>query len=231
MLSKRIIPVLLCRGRQLIKGKQFNSWRTVGVAAQAVRIYQTRGVDELMLLDIDATKEGRGPDLALIEELSEVLFIPLTVGGGVRTKQDAQALLRAGADKVAVKSGGVKTVREIADSVGCQAVVGVVDYREGQDALMDSIKLTMAGAGEILLQNMDREGMMEGYDLETLKQVSDALSVPVIVSGGAGSYAHMEDAIRCGADAVAVGSFFQFTENTPKGAARYLSQQGLEMRI
>lgn len=232
MLSKRIIPVLLTRGRQLIKGKQFNAWRSVGVAAQAVRIYQQRGVDELMLLDIDATKEGRGPDLQLIEELSDVCFMPLAVGGGVKSVNDAKALLRAGADKIVVKTGGVKVIAEIADKVGCQAVVGVIDYRNDWviGVAERALELESAGVGEILLQAMDREGMMQGYDLEMIKLISGMVSVPVIASGGCGSYEHMEQAIKAGADGVGAGSFFQFTDNTPKGAARYLAKQGLEMR-
>lgn len=231
MLSKRIIPQLLCRGRQLIKGKKFNSWRSVGVAAQAVRIFQQRSVDELILLDIGATPDGRGPDLSLIEELSEVCFMPLTVGGGIRGEADAREVLRAGADKVAVGAGGAGAIRSIADAFGSQAVIGIMDYKEGQGYPWLADMLERAGAGEILLQCIDREGMMDGYDVETIRRVSSAVSVPVIVSGGCGEYEHMRLALSAGADAVAAGAFFQFTDATPKGAAQYLHKHGFEVRV
>ena len=233
MLSKRIIPQLLCRGRQLIKGKQFKSWRSVGVAAQAVRVHQMRGVDELMLLDIGATAEGRGPDISLVEELSEVCFMPLTVGGGIRTVGDAKALLRAGADKIAIGAAGTLAIYHVADSLGAQAVVGIINYHDhaphGIAALAHQYE--QCGAGEILLQCIDREGIMEGYDIETLEEVTSAVSVPVIASGGCGSYEHMLEAIRAGADAVGVGSLFQFQDETPRGAAEYLHQRGVEVRL
>lgn len=232
MLSKRIIPQLLCRGRQLIKGRQFNSWRSVGVAAQAVRIFQQREVDELILLDIGATKEGRGPDLDLIEELSEVCFMPLTVGGGIKTLDDARAVLRSGADKVAIGAAGIGAVRKISDSLGNQAVIGILDYRSPPKLITGyATTLEQFGAGEILLQCIDREGMMEGYDVETIQKVSRSVSVPVIASGGCGSYEHMHLALAAGADAVAAGAFFQFTDATPHGAAKYLHEKGVEVRL
>jgi imidazole glycerol-phosphate synthase subunit HisF len=231
MLSKRIIPQLLCRGRKLIKGKQFQSWRSVGVAAQAVRIFQKRGVDELMLLDIGATPEGRSPDLGLIKELSEVCFMPLTVGGGIKTLADARAVLRAGADKVAIGAGGFKAIREISDSLGNQAVIGIMDYKEWQCSMWIAEMMQSAGAGEIMLQCIDREGMMEGYDVKTIARVSKYVDIPLIAAGGCGTYDHMLAAIEAGADAVAAGSIFQFTDSTPRGAAQFLQQHNVEVRV
>lgn len=237
-LAKRIIPTLLCRGRQLVKGVAFNSWRSVGHAAQAVRIHQARGVDELVLLDIAATSEGRGPDLALIDELSEACFMPLAVGGGVRTLEDVQRLLRAGADKVVIRAGGADLVREVAGVVGCQAIVAAVDAEPTNHdggmlrwAKNRTKEFEAAGAGEIMLTAMKREGTLDGYDLDLIRSVSEAVSIPVIAHGGCGTYQHMLEAIIAGADAVAAGSMFLFTDATPAGAADYLAAHGIETRI
>lgn len=246
MLAHRIIPVMLHRGSALVKGKQFNSWRTVGHAEQAVAIYQARGVDELIYLDIGATPEKRGPDLEMVRRLTAKCFMPITVGGGVRSIVDVRALLEAGADKVAIctatmESAGI--VIEIASTVGSQAVVVAIDVRDGvvwtdcgtrvrgPDPVRWAKEQTMYGAGEIMLTNMDREGMMVGYDLDLIRAVSNAVDVPVIAHGGCGTYEHMAEAIRAGASAVAAGSMFQFTDQTPRGAAQYLSQHGIEVRL
>jgi cyclase len=215
----------------LIKGRQFQSWRSVGVAAQAVRIYQQRGVDELMLLDIGASPEGRGPDLGLIEELSEICFMPLTIAGGIKNVADARRILRAGGDKVAVGKGGWKVIQEIAESLGNQAVIGIIDYDDSKAAQEAAVLYEMAGAGELLLQCKNREGMMQGYDLETISKVSKAVNIPVIASCGAGTYKDLYDAIEAGADAVSAGSMFAFTDQTPKGAAHYLHEHGVPVRI
>lgn len=248
MLAKRIIPVILCRGRQLIKGQQFRSWRSVGVAAQSAKVHAMRGVDELIILDIGATPEGRGPDLGLIRELSETCFTPITVGGGVRTVDDVHALLKAGADKVAIETaafigGSPWLISDVADRFGCQAVVVGVSVRDGNHSIRCGMvntprtaveactAATFLGAGEILLTSIDREGMMCGYDLDLIKQVSKAVDVPVIANGGAGSYQCMLEALQAGADGVAAGALFQFTDCTPRGAAEYLRDHGVEVRI
>lgn len=251
MLARRIIPTILCRGRQMVKGRQFDSWRSVGLAAQAVRIHQMRGVDELMLLDIAATMEGRGPDLELVAELAEGCFMPLAVGGGVRTVDDVRALLRAGADKVVIGTGAIETrvVQEAAERVGSQALVVSIDVwgpqvyaRNGTKPMHTSpgkiltatewaMEVERHGAGEILLTNFKREGTLEGYDLDLIRWVAQAVSIPVIAHGGCGSYTDMEAAIEAGADAVAAGAFFQFTDATPAAAARYLHQHGIETRL
>lgn len=243
MLATRIIPTLLCRGRTLVKGKQFNAWRSVGVALQSAKVHAMRGVDELCILDIAASMDGVSPDIGLVEELSTELFTPLSVGGGVRSLDDAKALLRAGADKVVIGVGGPQVIKYVSSAMGTQAVVASIDSQDGwaralrggipigQTAVNYARKCEKAGAGEILLTDIDREGMMQGYNLDLIKQVSDAVEIPVIAHGGCGSYQHMLDAVRAGASAVAAGAFFQFTDCTPRGAAEYLKQQGVEVRL
>lgn len=245
MLAKRIVPTLLCRGRTLVKGISFDSWRSVGMAAQAVRVHQTRGVDELVLLDIGATPGMRSPDLRLIEELSEVCFMPLAVGGGVRSVQDVKALLLSGADKVVVGTAAYEDpylIDKIAHSVGSQAVVVAIDVKAGKvwincgmkatvsDPVRYAVSVAERGAGEILLTNIENEGRMEGYDLDLIQRVSQAVGIPVIAAGGAGSYEHLHQAILSGADAVAAGALFAFTDCTPLGAAEYLTGKGIEVR-
>jgi cyclase len=246
MLAKRIIPTLLCRGRTLIKGVAFDAWRSVGVAAQAVRVHQARGVDELVLLDIAATKEHRSPDLGLIEELSEVCFMPLTIGGGVRSVADVKDLLTAGADKVVVGTAAHRDpylINKIADKVGSQVLVVAVDVKYGDvwiecgtehtrtDPRRYADLVAAAGAGEILLTSIEREGTLTGYDLELISTVARSVSIPVIAAGGAGTYQHMLEAIEAGADAVAAGAMFLFCDATPAGAARYLMERGIETRV
>ena len=250
-LAHRIIPTILCRGRQAVKGKRFDSWRPIGMAAEKVRVHQMRGVDELVLLDITATAEGRGPDLKLVEELAEGMFAPLAVGGGVRTVDDVRALLRAGADKVVIGTASLETgvVREAAAVVGSQAITVAIDVKDhmvhgrcGSNPYHSSpsrplraaswaMELVQYGAGEILLQSIDRDGTLSGYDLALISEVSRAVGIPVIASGGAGCYDHMREAIEAGASAVAAGAMFQFTDHTPREAAKYLAWKGIEARL
>lgn len=253
MLAKRVIPTMLCRGRTLVKGERFNGWRSIGHVAQAARVHAKRGVDELLILDIAATAEGRGPDLSLVRELSEGCFIPITVGGGVRSLQDIDALLRAGADKVAICTGlwtvpGLLT--DASRKFGAQALVACVDVREGWVTTHSGSQrgtnwcgqsnfipmyvapaLSAMGAGEILLSSVDRDGTMAGYDLELIREVSQAVSVPVIASGGCSGYQDMLAAFHHGADACAAGALFAFTDSTPRGAAQFLKKQGMEVRL
>lgn len=246
MLAKRIIPTLLCRGRTLVKGQKFDSWRSVGVAEQAVRIHQAREVDELVLLDITATAEGRGPDLKLVEQLAEACFMPLSVGGGVRNVEDVRTLLKAGADKVVVGTAAFRdpyALFKMAEAVGSQAIVVAIDvkgksvYVESGKTMTQSAPLRFArvaswcGAGEILLTSIDQEGTMAGYDLKLVREVANDLDIPVIANGGCGSYEHMQQALEAGASGVAAGAFFQFTDATPKGAAHYLQERGIEVRV
>lgn len=245
-LAIRIIPTLLHRGETLVKGVRFNAWRSVGHVQQAARIHAMRGVDELVILDIGATPEGRGPDFALVEKLTEGNFTPIAVGGGVRTIEDVEGLLRAGADKVVLGRAAVppdQLLNLAAKKVGCQAIVVSIDIRDGHhwmnngtfDLCLPAVTAakTMAhhGAGEILLTSIDHEGMMEGYDLQLIEAVSQAVSIPVIAHGGCGTPQHALDAIKAGASAVAIGSMFLFESITPKDVAEYLAAQGVEVRL
>lgn len=229
MLAHRVIPVMLQRGSMLVKGKRFCSWRNVGHAHQAVAIHQARGVDELIYLDIGATPAKRGPDFAMVRRLTEGCFMPITVGGGVRTVDDVRGLLDAGADKIAVKTAWRTVLEPAANIVGCQAMVVAIDYEDGE-VVTWALEAQDMGAGEILLTSIQREGSMEGYDLDMIKRVTDVVDIPVIAHGGAGTYEHMAQAIRAGASAVAAGSMFQFTDQTPREAAEYLQAQGIEAR-
>jgi cyclase len=233
MLAKRVIPTMLVRGRTLVKGQKFDSWRSIGHALQSARIHAARGVDELCILDISATAEGRGPDLDLVRELSDGCFIPITVGGGVRTLEDINQLLRAGADKVCIRSGR-SVIPAASQHFGRQAIVYSLDVGPCADhkAVVNAARnFEELGAGEILLQSEERDGMMQGYDLELIRQVSAAVNIPVIASGGCGTYEHMLQAFKAGADACASGAMFAFTDNTPKGAARFLKSKKIEVRL
>lgn len=251
MLAKRIIPVLLHRGPALYKGMQFSSWRQVGVAMQAVKVYQTRSVDELIMLDISATPLGKGPDLDMVSQLSSECFMPLTVGGGVSTIEHIRSLLLAGADKVAICTAAIEQphlIRSAADLFGSQAIVVALDvkgtqlmthcgmvpavYGSGVDVVAYLAKMYEdLGAGELLLTSVDREGTMKGYDLDLIRAVASSVSVPVIANGGCGSLQDMHEAIIAGADAVAAGAMFQFNDVTPRDAARYLNERGIETRV
>lgn len=243
-LAVRVIPTLLVRGEHLVKGTQFNSWRVVGHAMQAARIHAARGVDELIMLDIGATPEGRGPNLPLIERLSEFCHTPLTVGGGVKSVEDVYEVLRAGADKVAIGNAawGGDLVAKAAQRYGSQAIVvtcDVVDSISGvaaarclrEAAPERAAWIASQGAGEILLTSVDREGTMQGYDHDLIRWVSGAVDIPVISHGGCRDYKDMMLAIAAGASAVAAGALFQFTEATPREAVEYLDAHGVTIRI
>lgn len=243
MLATRIIPTLLHRGDTLVKGKQFQSWRSVGHVQQAARIHAMRGVDELCVLNIGATPAGKGPDFLLTQKLTEGNFSPVSIGGGIRTVEDVKLLLRAGADKVVICTEAVPLIKEVAKAYGNQAIVAAIDVKDGKvawncgqyqadmAAVTYAVALEDFGAGEILLTSIDREGLMEGYDLKTIEAVAMAVSIPVVAHGGCGSYEHMYEAIQAGASAVAAGALFQFTDCTPKGAAEYLKAKGVEVRL
>lgn len=246
-LATRVIPTLLFRGDSLVKGERFNSWRSVGHVVQAAKIYAHRAVDEIVLLDIGATPENRGPNCALVEKIAKDFFTPLTVGGGVRNVQDVRDLLNAGADKVAVCTEAWPLfgplVTECAGKFGSQAIVASIDYR-GRTCYLDcgrvpasstpselATEYAKLGAGEILLTSIDLEGTMSGYDIATIREVSAAVGVPVIAHGGCSGYEDMAAALAAGASAVAAGALFQFTDRTPKGAARFLAEHGFEARV
>ena len=250
MLKTRVIPTLLYRDFGLVKGRQFDSRRAVGSAMQAIKVYEMRGVDELVFLDVTATLQGRGPDLDLVDDLADDCFMPLTVGGGVREIDDVGALLAVGADKVCVGTAVLEDpdfVRRASARFGSQCIVASVDVRRHEnrsvvcgrcgtqetdlDPVELAVQLQVQGVGEILLQSVDRDGMMEGYDLELIEAVAGAVTIPVIASGGCGGYEDMVHAIRRGgASAVAAASIFHFTEQTPLEAKEHLRRAGLPVR-
>ena len=251
MLKVRVMPTLLQKDFGLVKGVGFDSWRRVGTAMQAVRVYNLRQVDELVLLDIGATPSGDGPDLDLVDQLADECFVPLTVGGGVRSVDDVRDLLMAGADKVSVCTAAVERpslVAEIAERFGSQCIVVAIDARRGADGQHEVLtragtattgldpvtwaqKAETLGAGEILLTSVDRDGTMAGYDLDLVAAVSDAVGIPVIASGGAGTASHMADVLRhTRAAAVAAASAFHFTELTPLDVKRHLAAEGFPVR-
>jgi cyclase len=246
MLASRIIPVLLRRGQSLVKGESFESWRSVGHALQSIRIYQSRDVDELIVMDVGATPSGRGPDIGLVRAFAGECFMPVTIGGGVRSCDDIRDLLANGADKVAlctVALGEPGLIDAAARRFGSQAVVISIDVRGGHvysrcgREVVDKSPVAWArecegrGAGEILLTSIEREGTLQGYDLDLIEGVASSVGIPVIASGGCGTYEHMAQALRRGAHAVAAGAMWHFTDATPKVAARYLAGQGFSMRV
>lgn len=237
MLAVRIIPTILSKNGHLIKGKKFSADRVIGHAMQAAKIHGMRGVDELILLDIS------GPDYLMVEDLTEELFVPLTVGGGVKTLDHIRQLLRSGADKVSICTAALKDpdfIRKAAQKFGSQAIVVAIDtdgqrlYGRGMSIERDPVEFAQEmeslGAGEILLTDIHRDGMMEGYNLALVESIAKAVSIPVIASGGCGKYEHMLEAITAGASAVAASAIFAFTSATPKGAADYLRSQGVTVR-
>lgn len=251
MLKARVIPTLLYKDFGLVKGVGFDSRRAVGSPMQAIKVYEMRGVDELVLFDVTATAQGRHPDHELIDELADECFMPLTVGGGVSTIDDVYRLLQVGADKVCLGTATVEQpglVDDAAGRFGAQCIVVSIDTRSGPDGSAEVFsrsgtvatgrdpvdlarELEQRGAGEILIQAIDRDGTMTGYDLDTIRAVSRAVSVPVVASGGAGNYEHMREALTDGeASAVAAASMFHFTEQTPREAKAYLGAHGIPVR-
>lgn len=252
MLKIRIIPTLLYKDVGLVKGVGFDSWRRVGSAMQAVKVYNMREVDELVFLDITATQDGRHPDFELVDELADECFMPMTVGGGVRTIDDVRRLLQVGADKVGINTSAVENtdlVRRVAEKFGSQCVVVSIDVRKidngdyevytysgthptGIDPVNLAQKVEEMGAGEILLTSIDCDGTMKGYDTELVRSIINSVSIPVIASGGAGNYEHMFQVLAYGrASAIAAASIFHFTEQTPLEAKHFLAERGVPVRL
>ncbi len=247
----RIIPCLDVAGGRVVKGVNFVNLRDAGDPVEAARAYDAAGADELCFLDIGATHEGRGAMIDMIARTAEVCFMPLTVGGGVRSADDARALLLAGADKVAINSAAVarpELAADIAERFGSQCVVGAIDARQvrdgaweifthggrtatGIDALEHAVRLVSLGAGELLVTSMDRDGTRDGYDLALTRAISDAVPVPVIASGGVGTLGHLvAGVIDGGASAVLAASIFHFGEASIAQAHAALATAGLPVR-
>jgi imidazole glycerol-phosphate synthase subunit HisF len=246
----RVIPCLDVKDGRVVKGVNFVDLRDAGDPVEAARAYDAAGADELCFLDIGASHEGRDTILDIVARTAEVCFMPLTVGGGVRSHGDARALLLAGADKVAVNSAAVarpELVADIADRFGSQCVVGSVDARRvengwevfthggrratGVDAVAHALRLAELGAGELLVTSMDRDGTRDGYDLDLIRIISDAVSVPVIASGGVGNLDHLVEGVTQGhASAVLAASIFHFGEASISDAHRHLAAAGLPVR-
>ena len=254
-LAKRIIPCLDVDKGRVVKGVQFVDIRDAGDPVEVARRYNEQGADEITFLDITASHEARDTTLHTVERMAGEVFIPLTVGGGVRELQDIRNLLNAGADKVAINSAAIHNpefVREAAQRFGSQCIVVAIDAKQvqqgdqpkweifthggrkptGIDAIQWAEQMTAYGAGEILLTSMDRDGTKNGFDLDITSRISDAVTVPVIASGGVGNLQHLVDGIVKGkADAVLAASIFHFGEHTVPEAKQYMAERGVSVRL
>ncbi len=251
-LAKRIIPCLDVHAGRVVKGVNFVSLRDAGDPVEIARRYDEAGADELAFLDITASSDARETIVEVIERVADQVFIPLTVGGGVRRVEDVRRLLNAGADKVSINTAAVENpalVEEAAHRFGSQAIVVAIDARaagagrwevythggrraSGLDAVDWARRMATRGAGEILLTSMDRDGTKSGFDLALTRAVADAVPVPVIASGGVGTLAHLAEGIEAGrADAVLAASVFHYGEITIADAKRFLAARGIEMRL
>ena len=254
MLAKRIIPCLDVTAGRVVKGVNFVSLRDAGDPVEIARRYDGEGADELTFLDITASSDQRDIILHVIEAVAEQVFIPLTVGGGVRRVEDVRRLLNAGADKISINTAAVQDPQLVAAAsgrYGAQCIVVAIDARRrhgdaaswevythggrtatGLDAVDWARRVAQLGAGEILLTSMDRDGTRQGFDLELTRAVADAVSVPVIASGGVGTLQHLADGVtRGGADAVLAASIFHYGEYTVRAAKEYMAAQGVLMRL
>nr|WP_298138764.1 imidazole glycerol phosphate synthase subunit HisF [Acidiferrobacter sp.] len=250
MLARRVIPCLDVDSGRVVKGVRFQEIRDAGDPVAAARHYDEQGADELTFLDISASHEGRATMVSVVEAIAAQVFIPLTVGGGVRSVADVRRMLNAGADKVSINSAAVERpdfIKEAADHFGAQCLVVAVDAKAvdghwqvfthggrratGLDAIEWAVRMADFGAGEILLTSMDRDGTRDGFDLSLTRAVADAVSVPVIASGGVGTLAHLADGVLQGhADAVLAASIFHFGEFSVGDAKRYMASRGIEVR-
>ncbi|MGY6274026.1 imidazole glycerol phosphate synthase subunit HisF [Methylomonas sp. MgM2] len=255
-LAKRIIPCLDVDNGRVVKGVKFVDIRDAGDPVEIARRYDKEGADEITFLDITATHDDRDTIVHVVEQVASEVFIPLTVGGGIRTLDDIRRMLNAGADKVGINSAAVfrpEFVKEASDRFGCQCIVVAIDAKKvskdgeenrweifthggrkptGIDAVAWAIKMTEFGAGEILLTSMDKDGTKSGFDLDLTRAVSEAVSIPVIASGGVGNLDHLADGIIEGkADAVLAASIFHFAEYTIEQAKRHMQSRGIEVRL
>jgi cyclase len=251
-LAKRIIPCLDVTAGRGVKGVNFVELRDAGDPVEIARRYDDQGADELTFLDITASSDERDLILHIIEAVASQVFIPLTVGGGVRVVEDVRRLLNAGADKVSINTSAVtnpQLVQDAADRYGSQCIVVAIDAKRagdsrwevythggrkntGLDAVEWACRMQKLGAGEILLTSMDRDGTRSGFDLALTRAVSDAISIPVIASGGVGGLQDLADGVKTGhADAVLAASIFHYGQHTVQDAKRYMAERGIEVRL
>ncbi|KAA2237856.1 imidazole glycerol phosphate synthase subunit HisF [Salinarimonas soli] len=256
MLKTRLIPCLDVKDGRVVKGVQFVDLRDAGDPVEAAKAYDAAGADELCFLDITASHENRGTLLDVVRRTAETCFMPLTVGGGVRTVEDIRGLLLAGADKVAINTAAVKNpdfVREAAEKFGAQCIVVAIDAKRvsgegeplrweifthggrqptGIDAIGFARKVAHLGAGELLVTSMDRDGTKAGYDLALVRTIADGVNVPVVASGGVGNLDHLVEGVRDGhASAVLAASIFHFGQHSVAEAKRHMAEAGLPMRL
>ncbi|MDR0702564.1 MAG: imidazole glycerol phosphate synthase subunit HisF [Azoarcus sp.] len=252
MLAKRIIPCLDVNAGRVVKGTNFVDLRDAGDPVEVARRYDEQGADEVTFLDITASSDARDIILHVVEQVAGQVFIPLTVGGGVRTVEDVRRLLNAGADKVSINTAAVnnpEVVREASGKVGSQCIVVAIDAKAGapgkwevfthggrKSAGLDAVewarRVEALGAGEILLTSMDRDGTRAGFDLALTRAVTDAVRIPVIASGGVGTLGHLADGVSAGgADAVLAASIFHFGEHTVREAKELMRARGIEVRL
>lgn len=251
MLKKRIIPKFLVRNGRLVKGVRFHdNFREAGNPVSTAKVYDSYGVDELMFVDIDATPQGRAATGSIIERVSEEVFMPFTVGGGIRSLEQIAALLGSGADKVCINSAAIDDplfISRAASRFGDQCIVVGIDYQRmpdhtprvvghcGQratahDPLEWALRMQDAHAGEIMLCSIDRDGTMEGYDVDLIGRLAERLEVPLIASSGAGTLQHCKDALDAGASAITISSMFLFSDHSPIKVRTYLSSNGVSVR-
>lgn len=244
----RVIPTILTNGNTVVKGTKFDNWRTVGNAQATAMLFAARNVDELMFLDVTATGQSRVIDPKLIQHFSNVLNVPFSVGGGIKTLEDARICMRAGAEKVVlgtVATTNSNLVSEIAMQFGSQAVTVAIDVDSKENQKVTSfsgskicdlnpldfaLEMEERGAGELLVQTISRDGLMQGIFLESVSEIVKHANIPVIASSGAGKLEDFESAFNSGASAVAAGAFFQFTQFTPENVREYLHKKNIPTR-
>jgi len=252
VLTKRIIPCLDVTAGRVVKGVNFVSLRDAGDPVEIARRYDEQGADELTFLDITASSDERDIILHVIEAVADEVFIPLTVGGGVRSVEDVRRLLNAGADKISINTAGIQNpalIEQASGRFGAQCIVVAIDAKAtapgrwevfthggrkptGLDAIEWACRVERLGAGEILLTSMDRDGTRQGFDLELTRAISDAVPIPVIASGGVGNLQHLADGVTLGrADAVLAASIFHFGEHTVREAKEFMAGQGIAVRL
>jgi len=252
MYTKRVIPCLDVNNGRVVKGVNFVDLKDAGDPVEIAKVYDSEGADELVFLDITASSDARNIKIDMVRKIAETIFIPFTVGGGIRTVDDFKDILRAGADKVAVNSAALQNeglICEAATIFGSQCVVVAIDakrqsdgtwhvYKNGgrTDVGLDAVKWARRayelGAGEILLTSMDKDGTKDGYDLELTRQISDIVDIPVIASGGAGQLSHFYDAVtEGGAEAVLAASLFHYKELTIRQVKEYMRERGISVRL